>query len=247
MLKSSLLLASLLAGVASGVSAHEAERQGIKTDVNKAVKAPFDIVQTHIRTEGRTAIFRMAVSGNAGAARPTKTGKLAGSTVFSYVWPTSLDPSVIGFEPKAGILAFAVTSHPDFDDTPLFDENNDGNFANDGNLWHSHWVVLQPDNACGKDALKVVDIPEGAKPRVPKTWPNLPILIDSPGWTPSIKGGVVEVRVPFDDIGAVEAAGFDGVTSALRVNASVHNPLLCVTDVFKVASGNLSLPGKVNH
>jgi hypothetical protein len=211
------------------------------------VKAPFDIVQTHITTEGRTAIFRMAVSGKAGATRPTKTGKLAGSSVFSYVWPTSLDPSVIGFEPKAGILAFAVTSHPDFDDTPLFDENNDGNPANDGNLWHSHWVVLQPDDACGKGALKVVDIPEGAKPRVPKTWPNLPILIDSPGWSPTFKNGSVEVRVPFDDIGAVEAATFDGVTSALRVNASVHNPLLCVTDVFKVASGNLSLPGKVNR
>jgi hypothetical protein len=38
-----------------------------------------------------------------------------------------------------------------------------------------------------------------------------------------------------------------GVTAALRVNASVHNPLLCVVDVFKVASGDLSLPGKVNQ
>jgi predicted outer membrane protein len=35
-------------------------------------------------------------------------------------------------------------------------------------------------------------------------------------------------------------------TAALRVNASVHNPLLCVAKVFKVASGDLSLPGKVN-
>lgn len=248
MFKTTLLVASLVGAFAGAASAHEtAAHAGIKTEPAKAVKAPFDIVQTHITTEGRTAIFRMAVSGKAGATRPTKTGKLAGSSVFSYVWPTSLDPSVIGFEPKAGILAFAVTSHPDFDDTPLFDENNDGNPANDGNLWHSHWVVLQPDDACGKGALKVVDIPEGAKPRVPKTWPNLPILIDSPGWSPTFRNGSVEVRVPFDDIGAVEAATFDGVTSALRVNASVHNPLLCVTDVFKVASGNLSLPGKVNR
>lgn len=248
MFKSTLLFASLVAGFAGAVSAHEsAAHAGIQTEPSQTVKAPFDIVQTRITTEGRTAIFRMAVSGKAGATRPTKTGKLAGSSVFSYVWPTSLDPSVVGFEPKAGILAFAVTSHPDFDDTPLFDENNDGNPANDGNLWHSHWVVLQPDNACGQDALKVVDIPEGARPRLPKTWPNLPILIDSPGWSPTFKNGSVEVRVPFDDIGAVEAATFDGVTSALRVNASVHNPLLCVTDVFKVASGNLSLPGKVNH
>jgi hypothetical protein len=56
----------------------------------------------------------------------------------------------------------------------------------------------------------------------------------------------VEVKVPFDDIGAVQAASFDGVTAALRVNASVHAPLLCVANVFKVASGDLSLPGKVD-
>ena len=32
--------------------------------------------------------------------------------------------------------------------------------------------------------------------------------------------------------------------AALRVNASVHDPLLCVTNVFDVASGDLSLPGE---
>ena len=57
----------------------------------------------------------------------------------------------------------------------------------------------------------------------------------------------VEVRVPFADIGAVKGAGFDGVTAGLRVNANVHAPLLCVTDVFDVASGDLSLPGRVNQ
>ena len=35
--------------------------------------------------------------------------------------------------------------------------------------------------------------------------------------------------------------------AALRVNASVHSPLLCVAKVFKVGSGDLSLPGKVNQ
>ncbi|MBE7367169.1 hypothetical protein [Ramlibacter pallidus] len=220
---------------------------GIASDAAKAVQAPFDIVHTKIRTEGNTAVFHMAVSGRAGATRPARSGKLAGSAVFSYVWPTSLDPATVGFEPKAGILAFAVTSHPDFDDTPLFDENGDGDPANDGNVWHSHWVVLQPDAACGKDALKVVDIPAGSKPRLPKTWPGLPILIDSPGWAPTFRHGTLEVRVPFDEIGAVESAAFDGVTAALRVNASVHAPLLCVSNVFKVASRDLSLPGKVNR
>jgi hypothetical protein len=152
-----------------------------------------------------------------------------------------------GFEKKAGILAFAATSHVDFDDTPLFDENGDGDRANDGDVWHSHWVVLEPDDACGKGNLKVVDIAEGTKPRVPKTWPGLPILIDSPGWSPTLKGNVVEVRVPFDDVAPIANAGFDGITAGLRVSQSVHSPLLCVENVFKVASGDLSLPGKVNR
>jgi hypothetical protein len=218
---------------------------GIATTPNSKVKAPYDIFHTRISTEGNVATFHIAVSGKAGANKPSKTGKVAGSNVFSYVWPTSLDPSTVGFESKSGILAFAVTSHPDFDDTPLFDENGDGKSDNDGGLWHSHWVVLQPDDACGKGALKVVDIAEGTKPRLPKTWPGFPILIDSPGWNPVFKGKTLEVKVPFDDIGVVQSASFDGVTAALRVNASVHNPLLCVVDAFKVASGNLSLPGKV--
>lgn len=229
--------------------AHGAQKHtgGIATAPNGKVATAFDIVHTKITTEGNVATFHVAVSGQAGAARPKPNGKLDGSTVFSYVWPTTLDPSVVGFEPKAGILALAVTSHPDFDDTPLFDENGDGDLKNDGELWHSHWVVLQPDKACGPDALKVVDIPEGSKPRLPKTWPGFPILLDSPGWSPTFKDETLEVRVPFDDIAVVKDAGFDGVTAALRVNASVHSPLLCVVDVFKVASGNLSLPGKPNR
>ena len=224
--------------------AHQGDHGGIQTKADAAVKAEFDIVHTTITTEGNTALFRISVSGKAGATKPTKSGKLGGSEVFSYVWPTTMDPSVVDFEPKAGILAFAVTAHPDFDDTPLFDENGDGDPGNDGDVWHSHWVVLQPDEACGEDALKVVDIPEGTKPKLPKTWPGLPLLIDSPAWSPAFKGDTLEVRVPFDDIGVVTAGGFDGVTAGLRVNASVHAPLLCVVDVHKVASGDLSLPGK---
>lgn len=241
-----LIAAAVLSSAACAAYAHEGHTGGIKSAPAKAVKAPFDIVHTKITTEGNMAIFHMAVSGKAGALKPTKVGKLAGSSVFSYVWPTTMDPSVIGFDQGAGILAFAVTSHQDFDDTPLYDENGDGNLSNDGDLWHSHWVVLKSDDACGKGSLKVVDIPEGAKPNLPRTWPGLPILIDSPGYTPVFKNDSVEVKVPFDDIGVVSTAGFDGVTSALRVNASVHSPLLCVVDVFKVASGDLSLPGKVS-
>jgi hypothetical protein len=246
LLKYAIVLSSFsLSHVSHG---HETKHLGgIQSKSVAVVKAPYDIVHSKITTDGNIATFHMVVSGKAGTSKPTKTGKLAGSHVFSYVWPTTMDPSVVGFETKSGILAFAVTSHPDFDDTPLFDEDGDGNTKNDGGIWHSHWVVLQPDEACGKGALKVVDIPEGSKPKLPKTWPGLPLLIDSPGWSPQFKKSALEVRVPFDDIGVVNAAGFDGVTAALRVNASVHSPLLCVANVFKVASGDLSLPGKTNQ
>jgi hypothetical protein len=241
------LTLAFVMSAAPGFAHDHDHKGGIHSQPAKAVTAAFDIFHTKISTKGNTAVFHIAVSGKAGASKPARTGKLAGSKVFSYVWPTTLDPATAGFEAGSGILAFAVTSHPDFDDTPLFDENGDGDPKNDGNVWHSHWVVLQPDDACGKGALKVVDIPEGGKPRLPKTWPGLPLLIDSPGWSPIFKGQTLEVHVPFDDIGAVNTAGFDGVTAALRVNASVHNPLLCVANVFKVGSGDLSLPGKVNQ
>lgn len=220
---------------------------GTRPAADPAVQAPFDIVHAKIRTEGNVAIFHMAVSGRAGVTRPTATGRFEGSSVFSYVWPTTIDPYEVGFERGAGILALAVTSHPDFDDTPLFDETRDGDLANDGSEWHMHWVVLGPDEACGANGLKVKDIPAGTSPRLPMTWPGAPILLDSPGWQPNLTQETVEVRVPFGDISIVQTAGFDGVTAGLRVNESAHSPLLCVANVFKVASGDLSLPGRVNQ
>lgn len=229
------------------IPASHAHTGGIRPEADAAVLAPFDIVHAKIRTEGNVAIFHMAVSGRAGITRPNATGRFEGSSVFSYVWPTTIDPYEVGFERGAGILALAVTSHPDFDDTPLFDETRDGNLANDGGEWHMHWVVLGLDEACGANGLKVKDIPTGTSPRLPVTWPGAPILLDSPGWQPTLGKETVEVRVPFGDISIVETSSFDGVTAGLRVNESAHSPLLCVANVFKVASGDLSLPGRVNH
>ena len=75
--------------------------------------------------------------------------------------------------------ALAITAHPDFDDTPLFDENGDGDPANDGADWHSHWVVLVEDKAC-TGGLKVRDVSPG-QDLLPATAPGLPIALDSPG------------------------------------------------------------------
>lgn len=239
--------ALLLAGTAFADQNHAIHQDGaIVSGADSSKTAAFDILAAHAHRDGRLVTFHMTTGGVAGAKQPEPVGALGGAPVFSYVWPTSLDPATVGFQGDTGILALAATSHPDFDDTPLFDENNDGNPANDGLLWHSHWVVLTPTQACGDGALGVRDIADGAAPAMPATWPGLPIFIDSPGYTPVFDGPEIAITVPFADPSVVSDARYDGVTSALRVNANIHAPLLCVTDIFDVASGDLSLPGMLN-
>ena len=227
------------------VSASLAFAQAVSSKSSVPEKPSFDIQNASIKRDGQNLVFRIDVAGKAGSKIPNAIGQLKGATVYSYVWPTSFDPSAVGFSPKTGILAFAVTSHPDFDDTPLFDEDGDGDPANDGRMWHSHWVVLTKTDDCGPSGLKVRDIKKGETVDMPKTWPKLPIFIDSPGWHPNFTDTSVEVRVPFEKTVKLEGISFDGVTSALRVNANAHVPLLCVSAVFDVASGDLSLPGRI--
>jgi hypothetical protein len=215
----------------------------VASPADEGKRASFDILSAGVTLSDGTLTFRMTTSGTAGAETPDPVGALAGAPVHAYVWPTSLDPAAVGFEPGTGILALAATSHPDFDDTPLYDENGDGDPANDGLAWHSHWVVLTPSDACGPGALSVRDIPEGTTPQLPKTWPGLPLFIDSPEAKPVFDGPTVSLTL---DVAGAEGASYDGVTSALRVNANLHAPLLCVTDVFDIASGDLSLPGKID-
>jgi hypothetical protein len=203
----------------------------------------FDILSAAVSRSDGALSFRMTTSGTAGTETPAATGALVGAAVHAYVWPTSLDPATVGFEPGSGILALGATSHPDFDDTPLYDENGDGDPANDGVDWHSHWLVLVPSADCGPAALAVRDIPEGTSPQLPDTWPGLPLFIDSPKERPEFDGPTISVTIK---VPGAEGAAFDGVTSALQVNANQHAPLLCVSDIFDTASGDLSLPGKID-
>ncbi len=213
-----------------------ASAHSIKAEPTEKVEASFDIVETTIATKGDTAVFSTRVRGEAGKDKPHATGRFEGSSVYAYVWPTSLDSGDVGFDKGQGIVALAVTFHPDFDDAAKGGKNR--------HVWHPHWVVLAKDAACG-GGLKVIDIPEGTKPRVPETWPGVPLLIDSPAYPTTFKGDTVDVEIPLSLIGGIAGASYDGVTAGLRVNGNLHAPLLCVSDVFKVASGDLSLPGKV--
>ncbi len=216
----------------------------IASPENDDVDQAFDLLASDVRVEGTDIVFRSRVVDAAGEKIPDAAGDLDGAPVWSYVWPTTLDSSTVGFGGDEGILALAVTSHPDFDDTPLYDEDGDGNNGDDGAIWHAHWVVLVEDATCG-GGLTVKDIPEGETPVLPSTWPELPILIDSPDLAPTLGGDTVEISVPITDLEGAADFDFDGVTAGLRVSTTPHDPLLCVEAVFDVASGDLSLPGTV--
>ncbi len=240
-----LLVPCVLALAAIPVLAQDGS-QPIKAEITDGARPEFDLVYARVERFGSTLLFHQVVVGEAGTLIPEATGEFAGAAVYSYVWPTSLDSAVVGFEPEQGILALAVTSHPDFDDTPLVDEDGDGDHGDDGELWHSHWVVLVADEACGENGLKVKDIPEGEMPAVPATWPGVPLLIDSPSYNLELIGDEIVVEVPHAAVGFAEHFSFDGVTAGLQINQNLHDPLLCVTLVEDIASGDLSLPGIAN-
>lgn len=93
------------------------------------------------------------------------------------------------------------------------DEDGDGDPANDGAEWHSHWVVLVEDSACGA-GLKVRDVSPGMD-LLPATAPYLPIALDSPGMSPLLHGATARITVPVSES---ENVSFDAVTAELQIN-----------------------------
>ncbi|AXT20279.1 hypothetical protein D7030_03955 [Flavobacteriaceae bacterium AU392] len=201
---------------------------------------------THKADLGIT-VWQIAVNGIAGKTTPVAVGQLDGAPVLGYVFPTNLNPTDVGFNQTEGIVALALTSHPDFDDTPLWDENNDKKFDNDGIIWHPHWVVLHEDKRVA-GGLSVKQFKKADKTVVlPPTNPGMPMYMDSPGFPVTAKSNTIKVVVPDYRINNRTDFSYDGVTAFMKVNTSKDNmPLLGVYEVYSVASGNLSLPYKVN-
>jgi len=192
-------------------------------------------------------VWEITVNGKAGNTTPTKVGQLDGAPVLGYVFPTSLQPTDVGFSQTEGIVALALTSHPDFDDTPLWDENNDKIFNNDGVVWHPHWVVLHPDQRV-KGGLAVKQIKKADDTVVlPPTNPGMPMYMDSPGFPVTTTGNTITVVVPDYRMNHQTNFSYDGVAAFMKVNTSnAELPMLGVYEVYSVASGDLSLPYKVN-
>lgn len=189
-------------------------------------------------------VFEQRVAGIAGSQTPTPAGQLNGAPVLGYVFPTSLKPSDVGFgdvEPTA-VAALAVTSHPDFDDTPLWDENRDGDYGNDGIRYHTHWVVLVKDmTAPGGWSVRA----KSSMEKAPPTGPMPDMMMDSPGFAMMTREKVLRVVVPRDRVNGKTSFQFDALTARMKVTEASGVHKLTVEEVFEVLSKDLSLPQSV--
>jgi hypothetical protein len=191
-------------------------------------------------------VFEQRVRGVAGGTVPSAAGRLDGAPVLGYVFPTTLEPTDVGFAATEGIVALAATAHPDFDDTPLWDENNDRTYDNDGVVFHSHWVVLVPDDRV-PGGLAAKSIPEGEiAASLPPTNPGMPILLDSPGFSVVLQGDALRILVPSQRVGHKTDFQFDAVTAYMQVSTAEDRPMLGVYQVYSVLSGELTLPYRVS-
>ena len=188
-------------------------------------------------------VWEITVAGNAGNTIPVPAGKMNGAPVLGYVFPTTLKSTDVGFSETEGIVALALTSHPDFDDTPLWDENTDNNYNNDGVIWHPHWVVLVEDKRV-EGGLAVKHFKKGdASVKLPPTNPGMPMYMDSPGYGVKAINNVIKVVVPNYRMNNQTSFNYDGVAAYMQVNTEdMDKPMLGVYKVYSVASGNLSLP-----
>ncbi|MEX2411077.1 MAG: hypothetical protein WD607_06835 [Candidatus Paceibacterota bacterium] len=194
-------------------------------------------------------VWDITVQGEAGKTTPVPAGQLNGAPVLGYVFPTTLNPTDVGFGNVEGIVALALTSHPDFDDTPLWDESGDGNYNNNGIVWHPHWVVLAKDKRVAGGLSVIQFNPEDDTVVLPPTNPGMPMYMDSPGFQVITTGNRIRVVVPDFRIRNNLDFSYDGVTVYMQVytgddgNHSKRDlPMLGVYNVYSVASGNLSLP-----
>ena len=189
-------------------------------------------------------VFEQKVAGEAGATFPEARGSLDGAPVLGYVFPTTLSSVDVGFSEVEGVVALAVTSHPDFDDTPLWDEDGDRDYTNDGVIFHTHWVVLGPDDRVpGGLAVRSFGPEDGAV--LPPTNPGMPMYMDSPGFSVVLDGDTLRVLVPAQRVSGRTDFRFDAVTAYMQVATSGDLPMLGVYRVYEVLSKDLSLPFSV--
>ena len=214
------------------------------TAVNASPDLKIRKASVSYRSDLELVVFELDVRGKAGATVPDPAGQMDGAPVLGYVFPTTLKPEQVGFAPGEGILALAATSHPDFDDTPLWDEDGNGDPTNapEGKIFHSHWVVLVKDDSV-PGGLSVKAVTEDVDGELPPTAPDMPIYLDSPGFSVVLQGERLRIPVPAWRVRELSTFNYDAVAAYMQVNSSDDSrPTLGVYKVYSVLSGDLSLP-----
>jgi len=245
------LLGALALGGALSIAGSDAAEAQTASVTPTPATADLDLTAARVRhlADLGLLVFEQDVAGTAGATAPAAKGAVDGAPVLGYVFPTTLSPADVGFTAAGGIVALAATSHPDFDDTPLWDENGDRDYANDGVVFHSHWVLLGPDDRV-PGGLAVVET-QRIEQDLPPTAPGMPMYLDSPGFSVVLRGHTLRLLVPLDRVGGRTDFRFDAVAAYMEVNQSdPGRPLLGVYEVYEVydvLSGDLSLPFSVTE
>jgi|GEM_PF-148951 len=203
-----------------------------------------DVVSTAgvYRSDVDTFVMTVDSASSIATRIPDPVGALDGAPVLGYVFPTTIEPAEVGFADASGTLALAVTSHPDFDDTPLWDESLDGQYDDDGGVYHVHWAVLVDD----EESPAGLSVPPAGDAGRPPTSP-MPMLLDSPGFHAFARGDRLTVLVPGWHLPTTDAFSFDALTASMRVDASGEAPTLRVENVHDILSGDLSLPNTVSR
>ncbi|NGP88701.1 hypothetical protein G3569_10065 [Aliifodinibius halophilus] len=244
-LLSSLALIIMSTGIVSTSNAQQAS----KKEIARLNTADMNLSRAEVsyKKELDLLVFEMRVEGTAGNTTPEPAGQMNGAPVLGYVFPTTLSPEDVGFGSVEGILAFAVTSHPDFDDTPLWDENNDRNYENDGSTFHTHWVVLE-ENEHIPGGLAVKEFrKENQSVVLPPTNPGMPMYLDSPGFSVVFRNHTLKVAVPAQRVNSETSFNYDGVAAYMEVSTNSNQPMLGVYTVYEVLSGDLTLPYSVQQ
>lgn len=193
--------------------------------------------------ESGVLLFRQVVRGRAGGTTPGAAGSMDGAPVLAYVFPMTLSPEAVGFRGVEGVLALVATSHPDFDDTPLWDENGDSVYDNDGETFHTHWVVLVQDSRVPGGYAVAAYRQADAVAALPPTNPGMPLYLDSPGFPVRLRERTVSIPIPVERVAGRTDFRYDALTAYLQVNMSDENrPTLGVYEVYSLLSGDLSLP-----
>ncbi|MBO9657614.1 MAG: hypothetical protein J7527_02210 [Chitinophagaceae bacterium] len=255
-MKKIFMLAGLFAAMSLPALAEEfcdsCQKAKVKSSINEADYKITSASVTHNKKWGQLE-FEIMVQGVAGRSVSKPAGQMNGAPVDGYVFPTSLSSEDIGFSKTDGIVALALTAHPDFDDTPLWDEDGDGDYANDKIIWHPHWVVLVKDKRVpGGLSVKEFD-PKDKTVVLPKTNPGMPMYMDSPGFQVVQEGKAIRVVVPDYRVRFKTSFKYDAVGAYMQIYtgeggehaANGKMPMLGVYKVYSVLSKDLSLPYQV--